>query len=104
MFVVYSAAGVPCYRTSDEAEADYMSFCMGGYYAYEAWKIFRESNFLLGSLFPASIVKILTLKNSQFPRMLIVKKFTIQIVKILTYRSEIVKKLTLIYSQRLLKF
>lgn len=54
------------------------------------------------SQFP--IVKILTLKISQFPRMSIVKKFTIQIVKILTYRSEIVKKLTLIYSQRLLKF
>ena len=51
-----------------------------------------------------SIVKILTLKISQFSRMLIVKNFTIQIVKILTYRSEIVKKLTLIYSQRLLKF
>ena len=33
MFVVYSAAGVPCYRTNDEAEADYMSFCVGGYYA-----------------------------------------------------------------------
>ena len=32
MFVVYSAAGVPCYRTNDEAEADYISFCMGGYY------------------------------------------------------------------------
>ena len=59
---------------------------------------------MLGSLSPASIVKILTLKISQFPRMPIVKKFTIQIVKILTYRSEIVKKLTLIYSQRLLKF
>ncbi len=67
-------------------------------------KFFRESNFLLGSLSPASIVKILTLKISQFSRMPIVKKFTIQIVKILTYRSEIVKKLTLIYSQRLLKF
>ena len=101
MFVVYSAAGVPCYQTSDEAEADYVSFCVGGYYA---WEIFRESNFMLGSLFPASIVKILTLKNSQFSRMLIVKKFTIQIVKILTYHFEIVKKLTLIYSQRLLKF
>ena len=50
MFVVYSAAGVPCYQTSDEAEADYVSFCVGGYYA---WEIFRESNFLLGSLFPA---------------------------------------------------
>ena len=32
MFVVYSDAGVPCYRTNDEAEADYMSFCIGGYY------------------------------------------------------------------------
>ena len=36
MFVVYSAAGVPCYRTSDEAEADYRSYCVGGYYVYEA--------------------------------------------------------------------
>ena len=36
MFIVYSAAGVPCYRTSDEVEADYISFCMGGYYVYEA--------------------------------------------------------------------
>ena len=36
MFIVYSAAGVPCYRTSDEAEADYMSYCVGGYYVYEA--------------------------------------------------------------------
>ena len=33
MCVVDSAAGVPCYRTSDEAEADYVSFCIGGYYA-----------------------------------------------------------------------
>ena len=48
MFVVYSAAGVPCYRTSDEAEADYLSFCMGGYYV---WKIFREPDKKLGSLF-----------------------------------------------------
>ena len=32
MFVVYSAGGVPCYRPSDEAEADYVSFCVGGYY------------------------------------------------------------------------
>ena len=32
MFVVYSAAGVPCYWTSDEAEADYRSYCVGGYY------------------------------------------------------------------------
>ena len=31
MFVVYSAAGVPCYRTSDEAEADYLAFCVGGF-------------------------------------------------------------------------
>ena len=36
MFVVYSAAGVPCYRTSDEAEADGRSDCIGGYYVYEA--------------------------------------------------------------------
>ena len=36
MFVVYSAAGVPCYRTSDEAEADYRSYCVGGYYVYMA--------------------------------------------------------------------
>ena len=36
MFIVYTADGVPCYRTSDEAEADYMSYCVGGYYAYEA--------------------------------------------------------------------
>ena len=55
--------------------------------------------FCWAPFFRPSIVKILTLKNSQFSRMLIVKKFTIQIVKILTYRSEIVKKLTLIYSQ-----
>ena len=32
MFIVFSADGVPCYRTSNEAEADYMSYCMGGYY------------------------------------------------------------------------
>ena len=78
-----------------------------------AWAVimFTRHKKFLGSLtfcqapfFRPSIVKILTLKISQFPRMLIVKKFTIQIVKILTYRSEIVKKLTLIYSQRLLKF
>ena len=31
MFVVYSAAGVPWYRTSDEAEADYLAFCVGGF-------------------------------------------------------------------------
>ena len=75
-----------------------------------SWKVEHTKKFL-GSLtfcqapfFRPSIVKILTLKISQFPRMSIVKKFTIQIVKILTYRSEIVKKLTLIYSQRLLKF
>ena len=36
MFVVYSAVGVPCYRTSDEAEADYLAFCVGGYYVCEA--------------------------------------------------------------------
>ena len=36
MFVVYSAAGVPCYQTSDEAEAAYRSYCVGGYYVYEA--------------------------------------------------------------------
>ena len=36
MFIVYSVAGVPCYRTSDEAEADYRSYCVGGYYVYEA--------------------------------------------------------------------
>ena len=32
MFVVFSANGVPYYRTSDEAEAEYISFCIGGYY------------------------------------------------------------------------
>ena len=32
MFVVYSADGVPYYRTSDEAEAEYISYCIGGYY------------------------------------------------------------------------
>ena len=32
MFVVYTADGVPCYRTFDEAEAEYVSFCVGGYY------------------------------------------------------------------------
>ena len=36
MFVVYSAAGVPCYLTIYEAEADFRSYCVGGYYAYEA--------------------------------------------------------------------
>ena len=36
MFVVYTADGVPYYRTSDEAEADYRSYCVGGYYVYEA--------------------------------------------------------------------
>ena len=67
-------------------------------------KFLGRLTFCQAPFFRASIVKILTLKNSQFSRMPIVKKFTIQIVKILTYRSEIVKKLTLIYSQRLLKF
>lgn len=32
MFVVFSADGVPWYRTSDEAEADYLAFRVGGYY------------------------------------------------------------------------
>ena len=36
MFVVYSDTGVPCYRTSNEIEADYMSYCVGGYYVCEA--------------------------------------------------------------------
>ena len=31
MFIVFSAAGVPCYRTSDEVEADYLAFCVGGF-------------------------------------------------------------------------
>lgn len=31
MFIVFSASGVPYYRTSDEAEADYLAFCVGGY-------------------------------------------------------------------------
>ena len=31
MFGVFSADGVPCYRTSDEAEADYLAFCVGGF-------------------------------------------------------------------------
>ena len=31
MFIVFSADGVPWYRTSDEAEADYMSFYVGGF-------------------------------------------------------------------------
>ena len=36
MFVVFSAAGVPCYQTSDEAEADYRSYYIGAYYVYMA--------------------------------------------------------------------
>ena len=36
MFIVFSADGVPWYRTNDEAEADYRSFCVGGYYVCEA--------------------------------------------------------------------
>ena len=36
MFIVFSTDGVPWYRTSDEVEADYMSFCVGGYYVCEA--------------------------------------------------------------------
>ena len=35
MFIVYSESGVPCYKTFNEAEADYRSFCIGGYYVYE---------------------------------------------------------------------
>ena len=31
MFVVFSADGVPWYRTSDEVEADYLAFCVGGF-------------------------------------------------------------------------
>lgn len=37
MYVVYTAAGVPYYRTSNEAEADYRSFCIGGYYVREKY-------------------------------------------------------------------
>ena len=36
MFIVFSADGVPYCRTSDEAEADYRSHCVGGYYLYDA--------------------------------------------------------------------
>lgn len=32
MYCVFFANGVPYYRTYDEAEADYLSFCVGGYY------------------------------------------------------------------------
>ena len=35
MFVVYTANGIPYYWTSNEAEADYRSFCIDGYYVYE---------------------------------------------------------------------
>ena len=31
MFIVFSADGVPWYRTSDEVEADYLAFCVGGF-------------------------------------------------------------------------
>lgn len=31
MFVVFSADGVPWYHTSDEIEADYLAFCVGGF-------------------------------------------------------------------------
>ena len=31
MFVVFSVDGVPWYRTSDEVEADYLAFCVGGF-------------------------------------------------------------------------
>ena len=33
MFVVYTADGMPYCRTMDEMEADYISYCIGGYYA-----------------------------------------------------------------------
>ena len=33
MFIVFSADGIPYYRTSNEVEADYLAFCVGGYYA-----------------------------------------------------------------------
>ena len=32
MFIVFYENGIPYYRTSDEAEADYLAFCVGGYY------------------------------------------------------------------------
>ena len=32
MFIVFSADSVPYYRTSDEAEADYLAFCVGGFF------------------------------------------------------------------------
>ena len=32
MFIVFSADGVPYYRTEAEAAADYLAFCVGGYY------------------------------------------------------------------------
>ena len=35
MYVVYTADGIPYYHTNNEAEADYRSFCIGGYYVYE---------------------------------------------------------------------
>ena len=37
MYVVYTADGVPYYNTSNEAEADYWSFCIGGYYVRERY-------------------------------------------------------------------
>lgn len=36
MFIVYSESSIPCYKTFNEAEADYMSFCVGGYYVYQS--------------------------------------------------------------------
>ena len=35
IYTVYFVDGVPCCRTSDEAEAEYISFCVGGYYVKE---------------------------------------------------------------------
>ena len=37
MYVVYTADGVPYYRTMDENRADYMSYYIGGYYVREKY-------------------------------------------------------------------
>ena len=37
MYVVYDSNGIPYYRTMDEGEADYISFCIGGYYVLEKY-------------------------------------------------------------------
>lgn len=37
MFIVYTADGVPYYRTMDEGNAECISYNIGGYYVYEKY-------------------------------------------------------------------